>query len=225
MALYLLNNHEHFWQALGAFVVVIIPGLLIGLTIHEFGHALVAHLQGDAMAKNMGRVSLNPVRHLDPAGTVMMLLVGFGWGKPVPVNPNALSGGARRGMATVAAAGPLANIALGILLAIPFKLGHLIWFPALNWDILTLDATAFLSILLSFAILINMTLAVFNLIPIPPLDGFKVLQGFLPRQMAMDIGRLEPYGIGILMVILVLGAGPFGDAIYEAATTMARAVT
>jgi Zn-dependent protease len=225
MLLYLLNNRDHFFQALAAFIVVIIPALLIGLTIHEFGHALVAHLQGDSMAKRLGRVSLNPLRHLEPSGTILMLLVGFGWGKPVPVNPGALTAGARRGMAIVAASGPLANIALAFLLAIPFKLGHLSWFPGLSWELLTSGGHAFLSITLSFAILINLTLAIFNLIPIPPLDGFKVLQGVLPRNTATDMSRLEPYGIPILMVVLILGGGAFSDAIYEAATTLANAVT
>ena len=97
--------------------------LVVAITIHEFSHALVANGLGDDTARRLGRLSLNPKRHLDPMGTMMMLVAGFGWGKPVPVNPNRLAHG-QRGTALVAAAGPLSNLMLAFLLAIPFKLGQ-----------------------------------------------------------------------------------------------------
>ena len=176
--------------------------LLIGLTIHEFCHAATASYLGDMTARRLGRVSLNPVRHLDPMGTVLIFLVGFGWGKPVPVNAAALRRG-RRGMAAVAAAGPLSNLLTATVAAIPFRL-----------DLLDLPRTysftqAFsngpgdlLSALLVFVIVFNIILAMLNLIPLFPLDGSNVALGLLPIQQARSFARLERYGPGILMMVI-----------------------
>ena len=178
--------------------------LLIGITIHEFCHAAAASFLGDVTARRLGRLTLNPVRHLDPMGTVLIFLVGFGWGKPVPVNAAALRQG-RQGMAAVAAAGPLSNLLTATVAAIPLRL-----------DLLDLPRTysftqAFsngpdelLSAALVFVIVFNIILAIFNLIPLFPLDGSNVVLGLLPTEQARSFARLERYGPGVLM--LVIGA-------------------
>lgn len=144
--------------------------LLLALTIHEFFHAWVADRLGDPTARYMGRVSLNPLVHLDPLGTMMMLMaifsgVGIGWGKPVPVNPRNLRYGPRLGMGIVSLAGPFANLLTAAAFGLPLRFGL-----QLPGNLLAL----FLAI-----VLVNIGLAVFNLIPIPPLDGYGVLQGIL----------------------------------------------
>ena len=178
--------------------------LLVGLTIHEFCHAAVASFLGDTTSQRLGRVSLNPLKHLDPMGTVLIFLVGFGWGKPVPVNALALRSG-RHGMAAVAAAGPISNLFTATTAAIPFRL-----------DLLDLPRTysitqAFshgpeelLSALLVFVIAFNIILAVFNLIPLFPLDGSNIALGLLPFRQGQSFAKLERYGPGLLM--LAIGA-------------------
>ena len=180
--------------------------LLIGLTIHEFCHAATASYLGDTTARSLGRVSLNPVRHLDPMGTVMMLVVGFGWGKPVPVNHNRLAHGPR-GMTLVAAAGPLSNLILAFLLAIPFKVGVLDWTPlSLNRiaHVMTGGFREGMADVIGLMIFFNLILAVFNLIPLAPLDGSKVVGGLIPRHQAAAYARLERNGPLILMGIILM---------------------
>ena len=151
-------------------VVAFLLALVLSISIHEFSHALVADIQGDPTARYMGRLTLNPVAHFDPLGAIMILFssisgLGFGWGKPVPVNPRHLRAGPRVGMGIVAAAGPLSNMLLAMLFAIPFRL-HL-------------PLPGLLSSLLNMVVWINISLAVFNLIPLFPLDGYSVLRGIL----------------------------------------------
>jgi len=153
-----------------AYIVASLLALVLSISIHEFAHALVANLQGDPTARYMGRLTLNPVAHFDPLGAIMILFsaisgFGFGWGKPVPVNPRNLRSGPRVGMGIVAAAGPLSNILLAMLFAIPFRL-HL-------------PLPGLLGSLLNTVVWINISLAVFNLIPLFPLDGYSVLRGIL----------------------------------------------
>ncbi len=185
--------------------------LLIGITVHEFCHAAAAYGLGDTTARRLGRLSLNPIRHLDPMGAVLILLVGFGWGKPVPVNALALRRG-RQGMAAVAAAGPLSNLAIATLAAVPLRLELLAWPTTYSvTSAISAGATEFLGALLIFVVAFNLLLAVFNLIPLFPLDGSSVAVGILPAEQARKYAQLERYGPGILMLVIgadfVFGAG------------------
>ena len=184
----------------------IIP-VIIAITFHEAAHGYVAHLLGDDTAWRLGRVSFNPFKHVDPFGTVLLpgvlLLMHapflFGYAKPVPVNFRALRS-PRRDMVLVAAAGPAMNFALAILAALMF---HVVGY-------LPLTSAQWLADNLKNALILNVVLAVFNLFPLPPLDGGRILVGILPKPLAAPIARLEPYGlailIGLLIVLPILGA-------------------
>lgn len=178
--------------------------LLAAITVHEFSHALVADRLGDDTPRRAGRLSLNPRAHLDPVGTLMLFAVGFGWGKPVPVNPYRLGREPRMGMGLVAFAGPLSNLVLAGLVALPARMGLVSWHPPL---VLPGDITPawLLSALVSYVILFSLILAVFNLIPVAPLDGFKVAVGVLPRDLAYSYAQTERYGPMILLLVLAFG--------------------
>lgn len=195
-----------------AAIVGVLVALLVGLTFHEFSHAFVADQFGDHRPRALGRVSLNPARHIDPMGALMVVLVGFGWAKPVPVNPSALRPG-RRAMSVVAAAGPVANVAVAVGAAIVFRL-----LDTAGIGGFALDAAG-------FTVLFNVALAIFNLIPIPPLDGYNVVLPFLSPRLAMQVQRNAHYGMMILLVVVLAsyalpGGGPL-SWIFQAA----RAVT
>ena len=177
--------------------------LLIAITVHEFSHSLVAYLLGDHTSKRLGRLSLNPIRHMDPPGTVLLFLVGFGWGKPVPVNDRALRNG-RQGMALVSGAGPVSNVMTAVVFALPFQAGLLAWPFRLFSTNFGGGVEGVLAQIFSVIILFNIILAVFNLLPVFPLDGSKVVLGLLPRDMARRFVRLERYGPVILMVVIGL---------------------
>lgn len=185
-------------------------GLLLGITFHEFSHALVADRLGDHQPRAMGRVSLNPLRHLDPLGTVLLVLVGFGWGRPVLVNPSALRGG-REGMALVAAAGPVANVLMAVLFALLFRV----------LEAAGLDGTA--AVLLGTAVFLNLLLAILNFIPIPPLDGYNVLLAFLPVRWVLTVQRYAQWGIVLLVFLLILPGGPL-QWLFSLAQPLTRAL-
>lgn len=171
--------------------------LLIAFTIHELAHALTADYLGDPTPRNMGRITLNPLKHLDPFGTLMLIIAGFGWAKPVMVNPMNMRGNPRTSMAIVAAAGPLSNILMALLTALVFRLGLVDFsmFPSTG----NLPS---LSFVLSNFIWINLILAFFNLIPVPPLDGSKILFAILPGELVFRLRPLEQYGFIILMLLI-----------------------
>lgn len=173
--------------------------LLIAFTIHELAHAVVADFLGDPTPRNMGRITLNPLKHLDPFGTILLLVAGFGWAKPVMVNPMNMRGNPRTSMAIVAVAGPVSNILMAGLAAIPFQLG-LLGFTFSPPP----DSFFSASFLMSEFIWINLILAFFNLIPIPPLDGSKILFAILPLELAYRLQPVQQYGFLILMGIVFI---------------------
>jgi Zn-dependent protease len=189
------------------FMVLILTALVASFTVHEFSHALVATALGDDTAKRQGRLSLNPKVHLDPTGSLMILLAGFGWGKPVPVNPRAFGVNALRSMMFVAAAGPASNFLLAFAILLLFKIG-LVEPPLMLGDFRLLPWDSPISVLIgqffAIALFLNVVLGVFNLIPLAPLDGSNVALGLLPRNLAMAYMRLQPSGPGILMGIIML---------------------
>jgi Zn-dependent protease len=179
-----------------------VTGLITGIAFHEFCHAFTADKLGDGTARLLGRVSLNPLRHLDPLGTALMMLVGFGWGKPVPVNPARLRHGPETGRAIVAAAGPVSNFVFAVVAALPFQFGLVEWNISAN--IRSWGLEEYVSLYLGAVVIFNVLLGVFNLIPVPPLDGFAVFIGILPRDLSRPIAQLEQYGPAVLMLLIAL---------------------
>lgn len=178
--------------------------LVIAITFHEFSHALAATTLGDTTAKRQGRLSLNPAVHLDPMGTALILFAGFGWGKPTPVNPFFFVRiGRRQGMALVSFAGPISNILVASLFAIPFRAG-LADSGLFDFELFGQSGSYVANLVLFHLIFWNLLLATFNLLPIAPLDGFKVVLGLLPPKAARSFARLEQYGPGILLLIIML---------------------
>ena len=184
--------------------------LFVGVGFHEFCHAAMANSLGDTLPKRQGRVTLNPLAHLDPAGTMMMLFVGFGWGKPVQFNPFGLKVRPKTATLLVSLAGPLSNFAAAALLAAPIKLG---WVPYINplsnvpAFILQREVVSrqeYAGLFLTGAVYLNVILGVFNLVPIHPLDGFKVALGLMPDDLANEFAKLGQYGPGILMLLIAL---------------------
>jgi len=173
-----------------AFVLLSIP-LLYSIIIHELAHGWVAWKMGDPTAKAMGRLTLNPVSHLDPIGTLMLFLFGFGWAKPVPFNL-AYVRDARRGLILVSSAGIVANMILAFLAFLLYR-------------ILDPQPAGTVATLLYYMAKINIILAAFNLIPIPPLDGSKILMGFTSARFQDALARIEPFGFFIIIGLLLLG--------------------
>lgn len=191
--------------------VMFVPGVL-AIVCHEVSHGYIAWRFGDPTAKNMGRLTLNPIKHVDIIGTLMIFIVGIGWAKPVPVvfgnlrNP-------KRDMVWVAAAGPITNFMLATVSA--FALRTLATFS--NSSTAQSDFTAVfaepVSLMLAFSVYINLLLAIFNMIPVPPLDGGRVMVGLLPYRQASAWARIEPYGM-LIIIALVFFTNAFSYIIY-----------
>ena len=180
--------------------------VVIAVTIHEFSHAAIASSLGDHTARHQGRVSLNPVRHLDPAGSLLFLVAGFGWGKPVPVNPYRLAHGGI-GETMVSAAGPLSNLATAFLMAVPIKLGVVDYYGFGMGSIMNLKSGSmgdFVAATLGMTVLFNLVLAVFNLIPLSPLDGSRVLGGLIPSRSRESYERFQRFGPVVLVGLIML---------------------
>lgn len=190
-----------------AFVLVVLV-LMLSLALHEWGHAITALWMGDPTAKEQGRVSLNPLKHLDPIGSVMILLVGFGWAKPVPIYPPNFRH-YRVGLFVVSIAGIVINLLIATGLALLLR-----WMLDVGY---LQTSSGFLQVIVQAAAVaasINLTLAVFNLLPIPPLDGSKILQSFLPLRWHPYIWRLEmnpTYAIVVMLLLLTVFRQPLSS--------------
>jgi Zn-dependent protease len=177
-----------------AFILIAVA-FLFSVVIHEVAHGWVAYRMGDPTAKWLGRLTLNPLKHLDPIGTLMLFLVGFGWAKPVPINMNNIAD-KRKGLIFVSSAGILANILLAFI-AVFFS--RLFFSSSIGFEAIIVYKVV------REVFQINITLAALNLIPIPPLDGSKILMGIAPRETQYFLARLEPYGFFIIIGLLYLG--------------------
>tara|TARA_B100000470_G_scaffold75722_1_gene58188 strand:- start:3083 stop:3718 length:636 start_codon:yes stop_codon:yes gene_type:complete len=173
-------------------IVLLIPALVFSLSFHEFSHAWMAYRLGDSTAARMGRLTLNPMSHLDPIGSLALIFMGFGWAKPVPVDARYLKN-PRKDMVKVAAAGPISNIILAIIGALVLRL-------LFGTDLLSNSVKTFFIIFMQ----INITLAVFNLLPVPPLDGSQILAPFIEKQFGPDIvWKMQVYGPRVLFIIII----------------------
>lgn len=186
-----------------------IIALVLGITVHEFMHAYAAHRLGDDTARLLGRLSLNPMAHLDPFGTLLLVLAGFGYGKPVPFNESRLR--SAFGVTFVAIAGPLANLALAALCAIPLRFAG---------DSL-IGGGVYEEVLLAI-VQLNCILAIFNLVPIPPLDGANVVYGLLPPRQQYSWRTYQQYGPFLLLFVLLLAPGVLRTLVFAPAVAIAR---
>jgi len=189
--------------------IMLVPGLF-AITCHEVSHGYIAWRYGDPTARMMGRLTLNPLKHIDIVGTLMIIFIGIGWAKPVPVVYENLRN-PKRDMIWVAAAGPITNILLAIVSAVLLRGMIAFGNPA------TLDSSlAMLAepvvLMLAFSVYINLLLAIFNMIPVPPLDGGRVLAGLLPWRQAQALARIEPYGM-LIIILLVFFTNIFSTII------------
>jgi len=188
--------------------IAFIIAIVLGITVHEFMHAYTAHRLGDDTARLLGRLSLNPMAHLDPFGTLLLVLAGFGYGKPVPFNESRLR--TAMGVTFVAIAGPLANLVLAALCAIP-----------LRFSAASLLGGAYEEILTAI-VLWNCVLAIFNLVPIPPLDGANVVYGLLPPRQQYSWRTYQQYGPFLLLFILLLAPRVLSAVVFGPALALAR---
>jgi Zn-dependent protease len=182
-----------------------IPVIFFSLTVHEYSHGKIAFLLGDNTAKLLGRLTFNPFKHLDLMGTLFFCFVGFGWAKPVPVNPENFER-PRRDMMYVAIAGPLSNLTLAVIFSFFIRIIE----PSDN---------AILFALLSFGVYVNVALAIFNLLPVFPLDGSSVIKGLVPLDMAARLGDLDRFGaillIGVFLMDFFAHTGIIGYVLWE----------
>jgi Zn-dependent protease len=190
-------------------LAISIPALLLALAFHEFSHAWVATRLGDTTPEADGRLTMNPIAHLDPIGALMLVFVGFGWAKPVQVHGQNFKN-PLRDMAVVAAAGPVSNVLLAVALALVLK-------GMLAYGVVDGPVFGALFAMVRVGFFMNIGLAIFNLLPIPPLDGSRILVWLLPRGPAEAVARLEPYAPLILIGVLVTGIHrPFLRPMYGA---------
>jgi len=187
-------------------LLFLIPIFLISLSVHEYCHGYVAYRLGDDTAKYMGRLTLNPIRHIDVFGLLMVIFVGFGWAKPVPVNPNRFKK-PRQGMAITAAAGPLSNLCMaliGVILLNALKVAqyYTVGNAASGVNIFSIAGT-----FLYYFSFMNFAMMILNLIPIPPLDGYRIASYFLPDKIYFALAKIEQFSFVVLFALIFLGIG------------------
>lgn len=173
-------------------IALMLPAIVLGLTFHEYAHGLAAYWLGDDTARLQGRLTINPAAHVDPVGLILLFLAGFGWAKPVPVNPLSFKGDMRRCMLLVSLAGPAMNILIAVAAVVVYRALAGLQLP-------------YFTMIMVYIIQINVVLAIFNLLPIPPLDGSKILAGLLPGRQEW-LYHLEAYGMIILILLVFSGA-------------------
>lgn len=179
--------------------LLMIPVLLISLTVHEFSHGYVAYKLGDPTAKSQGRLTLNPLKHLDPVGTIMMIIAKIGWARPVPINPNYFRD-RKKGTMLVSIAGPLSNLLMAFIGVFLFEITYIIAYRNIvAGDAFVLYLMNFLGLFFS----VNINLAIFNLLPVPPLDGSKILSGVLPAEKYFHYMQYERI-IGMVFLFIVI---------------------
>lgn len=195
--------------------ILILPGILIALSVHEFSHGMVAYLMGDDTAKNQGRLTLLPHTHIDPFGFFMLMFAKIGWAKPVPVNPNNFKN-RKLGMLLVSLAGPASNFILAIIFVVLLELGAFNFNEAVFW-------------MGYYGFVINVGLCVFNLLPFPPLDGSKIVASFLPEEIEFKFYQYERYLYGFLLILLItdkidLFLDPMRNGVYKLISHMVQVV-
>lgn len=196
--------------------------LVFGITIHEFAHAAAATWLGDPLPSRQGRLTLQPAAHLDVAGSLMFLVGGFGWGKPVQYNPYALRASPRGGPAIVAAAGPLSNLLVAAFIGVLVRLMPLLLGTSTRALALATGPEGLVFDLLTSIAYYNLVLSIFNLIPVAPLDGFTILQGLLPLELAERLEVTRQYGFLILLLLLFAGGNLVGEILYRPVLTIFR---
>jgi Zn-dependent protease len=204
-------------------LVALAIALVLGISVHEFSHAAAATWLGDSLPRQQGRLTLAPLAHLDVMGSLMFVIAGFGWGKPVQYNPYALRAGPRTGPAIVSAAGPLSNVILAVLFALPTRL-VVLWLTNGSgfFSAQTPQAALTLLTLLQGIVYFNLILSFFNLIPIFPLDGFTILLGLLPPSMADAFEQTRQWGMFLLFALVFLGGNVLGVIIYQPVDTLTQ---
>lgn len=198
-------------------IILTVPAILFAISVHELGHAFMAYKLGDPTPKYQGRLTLNPFAHLDILGTIMLLVFRFGWAKPVRINANYFKN-RKQGTIFVSLAGPLANI-----------ISAWVFYNLMKFTALHLSGTSFtiaLFIFFQISVQLNLGLAAFNLLPIPPLDGSHILQGFLPGRLEYKFSKLASYGPLLLIILLVTGGARFiMNPIYGALVKLVTALS
>ncbi|MDK9699625.1 MAG: site-2 protease family protein [bacterium] len=196
--------------------LLLLPPLVLSLTMHEYAHARIAYLLGDPTAAQRGRLTMNPLKHIDWLGLFLLFVIKFGWAKPVPVNPNYFNN-PRRDMLWVALAGPATNLTISLVCAV--------WLRLVGFDG---GANDLIQAVVEYTMVVNVYLAIFNLLPIPPLDGSRILTGLLPERLAVAYASLERYALfliaGLFLYIQFVDqkivhqlVGPFTNLIYSVA--------